>query len=116
MTLKPMLFSLLSATSRKDPRRKKSRVHDIISDLSPTGLRLGLWWLSGFHCASRVEQYTPALPPGAMGHLQQESMRVVFLSKEVVVLGQMARKFLKVSEMAFLSLFLAKKDGFCGSD
>ena len=55
-------------------------------------------------------------PLKATGHLYQESMGVVSLSKEVIFLGQMARKFLKVSEMEFLSLFLAKKDWVCGSN
>lgn len=63
-----------------------------------------------------VEQYMPVLPHMAMGHLQQKSMGVVFLSEEVIFLGQMARKFLKVPEMEFLSLFLAEKDWFYGSD
>lgn len=57
-----------------------------------------------------VEQYMPVFSHKETSHLHQESTGVVSLSKEVIFLGQMARKFLKVSEMDVLSLFLAKKD------
>lgn len=57
----------------------------------------------------------PVFPHMAVGHLQK-SMGVVFLSKLGIFPGKIVRKFPKVSEMEFLSLFLAKKDYFCGSN
>lgn len=91
----------------------KSRAPCVVSNVSPTGLRLCTRWAHKPVCVGRIQQGMArcvCASPWQWEIYSRQAWGSFSFQNKLVCPGKMARKFLKVSEMELLGLFLAKEN------